>query len=83
MYPFMKSTVGENIFAILMSGIAAAFAAVMGFVSAIILCSTFLRGEVTEWDLILAPVTAVVFSVSAFVFAFRKISTYGENPDKT
>ena len=83
MYPFMKSTIGENIVAVLMAGFAAFIAAIVGFVSAIVLCSTFLHGEMTEWDLILAPVTAVVFAVFAFVFAFRKISTYGDNPDKS
>ena len=83
MYASMNSTVGENIVAVLMSGVAAIIAGIVGFVSAIVLCSTFLRGEMTEWDLILAPVAALVFAVSAFVFAFKKISTYGENADKS
>ena len=79
----MNSTIGENVVAVLMSGFAAIIASILGFVFSIILCSTFLHGEMTEWSLILAPAAAVVFAVSAFAFALRKISTYGENSDKS
>jgi hypothetical protein len=64
-----------------MSSVAAVFAAVVGFVGAILCCSTFLSGEMTEWDLILAPATALIFAVATFIFAFQKITTYGEHPD--
>jgi hypothetical protein len=78
----MKSTAGEIFIAVLMSGVAAVFAAVVGFVGAIFLCSRLFSGEATESALILAPATAVVFAVAVFVFAFWKISTYGEGPDE-
>jgi hypothetical protein len=78
----MKSTAGEIFIAFLMSGVAAVFAAALGFVGASLLCSTLLSGEMTEWALIWAPITALVFAVAAFVFVFRKISTHGESPDK-
>jgi ABC-type multidrug transport system permease subunit len=77
----MKSTAGESIIALLISGVAALIAAVVGFVFAIYVCGKLLRGEMGEWALILAPVTAVVSAVAVFVIAFRKIDTYGENPD--
>lgn len=78
----MKSTVGESFIAFVMSGVAALLAAVVGFVGAIFLCEKLFSGEMTEWALILAPATALVFAATVFVFAFRKISTYGESPDK-
>lgn len=78
----MKSTVGESLIAVLMSGVAALLAAVVGFVGAIFLCSKLFSGEATESALILAPATAIVFAVAVFVFAFWKISMYGEGPDE-
>ena len=78
----MKSTAGEILVAVLMSGVAAVFAAVVGFVGAIFLCSKLFSGEARESALILAPATALVLAFAVFVFAFRKISTYGEGPDE-
>jgi hypothetical protein len=75
----MKSTAGESFIAFVMSGVAAVLAAIVGFVGGIFLCQRLLSGEMTEWALILAPATALVFGVVVFVFAFRKISTYGES----
>jgi len=77
----MKSTVGESIVTVLMSGVAAVIAAVVRFVCAIFLCQTLLRGEMTEWALVLAPATALIFAVTVFVIVLRKIGTYGEHPD--
>ena len=77
----MKSTVGESIVTVLMSGVAAAIAAIVGFVGAIFLCQTLLHGEMTEWALVLAPATALIFAVIVFVTVLRKIGTYGESPD--
>ncbi len=76
----MKSTVGESIVAALISGVAAVIAAIVGFVGEIFICQTLLRGEMTEWALVLAPATALVLAVSVFVIALRKIGTYGEHP---
>jgi hypothetical protein len=77
----MQSTVGESFVAILISGVAAALEAVLRFVGAIFLCGMLLRGEMSEWALILAPATAIVLAVAVFLFAFRMITTYGEYPD--
>jgi ABC-type multidrug transport system permease subunit len=77
-----KSTAGESIIALLISGVAAAIAGVVGFVLAIFFCGKLLRGELGEWALIMAPVTAVVFAVAVFVTAFTKLDAYGEKPDK-
>jgi hypothetical protein len=35
----------------------------------------------TEWGLILAPTTALIFGIGVFVLVFRKIEKYGEDPD--
>jgi hypothetical protein len=78
----MKSTFGEGFIAVFISGVAAFFAAIAGFVGALYLCARLLSREMSDWALILAPATAVVFAVAVFVFAFRKLSTYGEFPDK-
>ena len=77
----MKSTFGENIFAVLMAGVAALFAAILGFGGAIWLCSALLSGEMSQWDLILGPAAALVSAVAVFVIAFHKISTHGDPPD--
>jgi hypothetical protein len=78
MGPLMKATVGEQFVAVLMSGFAAFLAAIAGFVGTIYLCGRLLRGEMTDWALILAPATAVVFAIAVFVLVFRKITTYGD-----
>ena len=72
------STVGENIFAIVLSAVAAAIAGIAGFVGATFLCAKLLSGEATEVGLILAPATAFVLAVVVFSICFRKIITYGE-----
>jgi hypothetical protein len=41
----MKSPVGENFIAFLMSGVAAVLAGIVGFVGAIFLCAKLLYGE--------------------------------------
>lgn len=75
----MKRTIGEIIFAIVLSAVAAALAAVAGFVGATFLCAKLLSGEAGEAALVLAPVTALVLAVIAFSICFRKIITYGES----
>jgi ABC-type multidrug transport system permease subunit len=74
----MKTTIGENVFAIVLSGVAAAIAALVGFVGGIFLCEWLFTGEMTEWALIVAPALALVMAVAAFVIVFRKIITYGD-----
>jgi hypothetical protein len=81
MSPHIKSSLGENLVACLIAGVAAVLAVVVGIVGAIFLCGRLLSGEMTEWDLILAPVTGLIFGIAAFVFVFRKIVTYGDDPD--
>jgi hypothetical protein len=76
----MKTAIGENVFATLLAGVAAAIAAVVGFVGGIFLCGWLLRGEMTQWGLIVAPALALVMAVTAFVIVFRKIITYGDSP---
>jgi hypothetical protein len=77
----MKSSVGENFIARLMSGLAAVLAAIVGFGGAIFLCAKLLHGETWEWALILVPATAIMFAIAVFDLALRKITTYGEHPD--
>ncbi len=77
----MKSTVGESLIAFLISAVAAVFAAIAGFFVGVILPEVFLSGEATESALILAPAIALIFGTAVFVFAYRKISSYGESPD--
>jgi hypothetical protein len=72
-------TIGEIIFAIVLSAVAAAIAAAAGFVGAAFLCAKLLSGEAGEAALILDPATALVLAVVAFFICFRKIITYGES----
>jgi hypothetical protein len=76
----MKATIGENVFATVLSAIAAVIAALVGFVGGIFLCGWLLSGEMTQWGLIVAPALALVMAVAAFVIVFRKIITYGDSP---
>ena len=76
----MKATIGENVFATLLAGVAAAIAAVVGFVGGIFLCGWLFTGEATESALIVGPALALVMAVAAFVIVFRKIITYGDPP---
>jgi ABC-type nickel/cobalt efflux system permease component RcnA len=72
-------TIGEIIFAIVLSAVAAAIAAAAGFVGAALLCAKLLSGEAGEASLVLAPATAVVLAMVAFYICFRKIITYGDS----
>jgi hypothetical protein len=74
----MRSTVGESLVAVLIAGVLATISAIVGFVGAIFFCGTVFRGEMTEWALVLAPASALIFGVVLFVFVFRKISSYGD-----
>lgn len=74
-----QRTIGEIIFAIVLSGVAAAIAAVAGFVGAAFLCAKLLIGEAGEAALVLDPATALVLAVVAFSVCFRKIITYGDS----
>ncbi len=73
-----QSTIGEIAFAVALSAVAAALAALAGFVGAIYLCAKLLTGEASEAALVLAPATAVVLAVVVFSICYRKIITYGE-----
>jgi uncharacterized membrane protein len=79
----MKTTFGENIFATVLSGIAAALAGIVGFVGGIFICDWLFAGEMTEWALIIAPATALVMAVISFVIVYRKIITYGNPSSRT
>jgi drug/metabolite transporter superfamily protein YnfA len=78
----MKTTIGENIFATVLASVAAFFAGVVGFVGGAFLCWNLLRGEMTQWDLVVAPAAALILAVAAFVFVFGKIVNYGEPGSK-
>jgi len=74
-----QRTIGEIIFAIVLSAVVAAIAAAAGFVGAALLCAKLLSGEASEASLVLAPATAMVLAMAAFYICFRKIITYGES----
>jgi Mn2+/Fe2+ NRAMP family transporter len=72
-----QRTIGETVFAIALSAVAAALAAIAGFAGAAILCG-LLPDEAGESGLILAPFTALVLAAIVFFICYRKIITYGE-----
>ena len=74
-----QRTIGEIVFAIVLSAMAAALAAIAGFVGAVFLCAKLFSGETREAALILGPATALVLAVVAFSICFRKIITYGDS----
>jgi hypothetical protein len=80
MEPLMRSTLGESLVAVLMAGVAAFFAAILGFVGAAWFCSALLSGEMGEWGLVVAPPTALIAAIVAFVAVFHKIRSYGDPP---
>jgi len=77
----MKSTLGENFIAVLISGVAAVLAAIVGAIGGIFLCTKLFTGEGTESALVVAPVLALLVGTAVFVLAFRKLSSYGEGSD--
>ena len=74
-----QRTIGEIVFAIVLSVVAAGLAAIAGFVGASFLCAELLRGETGEAVLVLAPATALVLAAVAFYACFRKFITHGES----
>ena len=74
-----QRTIGEVIFAIVLSLIVASLAAVAGFFGVAFLCAKLLIGESGEAALVLAPATAGVLAIAAFSICFRKIITYGDS----
>lgn len=77
----MKSTAGELLFAFLISAVVAVLAAVAGWFVGALLPMMLFSGESTESGLVLDPAMALVFGAVVFVFAFRKLSKFGEGPD--
>jgi uncharacterized membrane protein len=77
----MKSTLGENLVAVLISGVVAILTAIAGLVGGIFLCNKLFTGEGTESALVVAPVLALLVGTAVFVFAFRKLSKYREGSD--
>ena len=77
-WPRMKTTIGENIFASVLSAVAAAFTGIVGFVGGIFLCGWLLNGEMTEWGLVVGPGLALAMAAVTSVIVFRKIIHYGE-----
>jgi len=67
----VEPTSGELLVAIALASVPAVLAAIVGFAGAIFLCGRLFAGEMTEWGLILAPVTALIFGAGVFVAAFR------------
>ncbi len=76
----MKSTIGEIIFATVISCVAAVLAAIAGGVGTIAVCAKLLQGETSEWVLVLAPAVGLLLAAAVFIIVFRKIITYGERP---
>jgi len=76
----VQPTGGELMFAICVAAICALLAASIGFVGAIFLCGRLLSGEMTEWALSLAPLTALAFGTIVFVLVFRWTIRYGDPP---
>jgi hypothetical protein len=74
-----RPTIGEIVFAIVLSLVVASSAAVAGFFGAAFLCAKLLSGESGEAALVLAPATALALAIAAFSICFRKIITYGES----
>lgn len=73
----MKSTVGEIFVALVIAGVAATFAAILGAVATIFFC-TKLPGEASESGLI-APLVGLVIGIVVFVLVFWRIKEYGES----
>ena len=73
-----RPTIGEIVFAIVLSLVVASLAALAGFFGAAFLCAKLLSGESGEAALVLAPATAGVLAIVAFFICFRKVITYGE-----
>ena len=76
----ISATPGELLFAILSAAGIAALAGLVGFLGGTILCARLLVGEATEWALIVAPATALLFGVAAFGISFLWILHYGDPP---
>jgi len=74
-----RPTIGEIVFAIVLSLVVASLAAVAGFFGAAVLCAKLLSGESGEAALVLAPATAGLLAMVTFSICFRKIITYGES----
>jgi hypothetical protein len=74
-----RPTIGEIVFAIVLSLVVASLAAVVGFFGAAVLCAKLLSGESGEAVLVLAPATAFALALVAFSICFQRIITYGEN----
>jgi hypothetical protein len=74
-----QRTIGELIFAIVLSAVVAAIAAAAGFVGAAFLCAKLLSGEAGEAALVLDPAVALVLAAIAFSICFRKLITNGES----
>ena len=77
--PRSRPTIGEIVFASVLSTVAASIAAVVGFVGAAFLCAKLLSGEAGEAALVFDPAAALVLAVVAFSICFRKLITYGES----
>jgi hypothetical protein len=73
----MTNTLGEIIFATVLSGVVAVLAGIAAFVGMTLLCAKMLSGEATQAALVLAPAAAFVSAVFVFLMSFRKIIRYG------
>lgn len=75
----MKNTPGDFVVAIIAGLIAAALAAVAGFLTGMLASNLILTGEVSDWGgLIIGVPAALVFAVLAFAFTLRWVINYGD-----
>lgn len=74
-----RQTIGEIVFAIVLSSIVASLAAVAGFFVAAFLCAKLLRGESGEAILVLAPGAALASAMVAFSISFKNVIAFGED----
>lgn len=74
-----RPTIGEFVFAIVLSLVVVSSVAVAGFFGAAFLCAKLLIGKAGEAALMLAPATALALAMVAFSICFRKIITNGQS----
>lgn len=75
----MKNMPGDFVVAAIAGLIAAALAAVAGFLAGMFASDMFLTGEASAWGgLTIGVPVALAFAVLAFAFTFRWVINYGD-----
>ncbi|HEX4311752.1 MAG TPA: hypothetical protein VHZ25_17100 [Acidobacteriaceae bacterium] len=67
----VKPTLRETVVAFLAGLLAAVAAGAIGGIAAMIACFTLLKGEMSQWALVLGPATATFCAALALVFTVR------------